>query len=444
MNTFTRFKQIGWFALLFSICFVVAQAQQPKTTPVKTTAPVQKTTVTAPKAAPQPAHSTHPPEPDYIKSGGIAFQKDVDKVFEKAKAEGKAVFIEIYSPDCHTCQSFMPTLASKKVGDIYNQYFVSTKMDLMAKPTQAWLEKKKLYIPSIPMFLFFDADENLLHATMTNNDPDEINGRAGAALSPQYRSQQFPQRFANGERDPNFLIEYGMVTKIIKDTTANSRVMEAYAKLYPVTEYANNTSWLVLQKIIMDFENPIAQHLINNQAAYKQYGVGEARGLAENLLLSALYSPRAAQFSPEKIKKINTQLVKIGVDQKLANARTLLPEINAYFRLKQTTEAAARMDKHITDFPITAPEYIFIARYFNEHSTDTSDVSTIAKWIDKALAIPKITPAEKADLYYELAEAYRRGNRAADALKAARTSLEVAQLGKLDTKRYAEKVDKLK
>ena len=435
-------KRVGWVLSFIIIGYLPVMAQQTKPAPTKKTSSAPATTK---KAATPTAPSTHPPEPDYIKSGGIAFQKDsIDKVFEKAKAANKAVFVEIYSPDCHVCQSFMPTLAGKKVGDLYNQYFISTKLDLMQKPTQEWLEKKKLYIPSLPLFLYFDADGNLLHVTMTNNDADEINGRAGAALNPQYRSQQFPQRYANGERDANFLIEYGLVTKIIRDTTANIRVMEDYAKQQPTTEYANGTNWLVLQKIIMDFENPIAQYLINNQAAYKQYGVAEARGIAEGLLMGGLYSPRAAQFTPEKIQQINSQLIKIGIDQKLAAARTLLPELNAYFRLKQTTQAAARMNKHMADFTFSVPEYVFVARYFNERSTDTSDVPSLVKWIDKALATPKIAPAEKADLYYELAEVYRRANRSDEALKAARTSLEVAQLGKLDTKRYAEKVDKLK
>ncbi len=416
---------------------IIAQTK----TPVKKAAPAQ-IKKTAPAPAPQ---ATHPPEPDYKKLGGIAFMKEpIDTVFARAKKVGKPVFVEIYSPDCHTCQSFMPILAGKKVGDVYNQYFVSKKLDLMQKPTQEWLEKKKLYIPSIPMFLFFDADGNLLHATMTNNGPDEINGRAAAALDPRYRSQQYPDRFAAGERGADFLIEYGLFTKIVKDTTANSRVMEEYAKQQPVTEYANGTNWLVLQKVIMDYTNPIAQHLINNQAAYKQYGEGTAREVAENLLLSSLYSPQAARFAPEKVQQIREQLVKIGVDPKVANARTLMQEVNAYIYQNKTSQAAARMDKHVNEFPLSAPEFLYVAHFFNANSKDGSDVPSTIKWLEKALALPKLEPAEKADLYFELADAYKRGNQAQEALKAANSSLTVAQAAKLNTKKYTEQVDKLK
>lgn len=424
------------------IILTVLSISLPSYLAAQTKVPVKKAIV---PTVQKPASAMHPPEPDYIKLGGVAFLKDpIDNVFAKAKAAGKPVFIEVYSPDCHVCQSFMPTMANKKVGEVYNQAFVSTKLDLMQRSTQEWLEKKKLYVPSLPLFLYFDADGNLLHIAMTNNSVDEVNARAMAALNPQVRSQQFPQRYAAGDRDINFLIEYGLITKIVRDTVANSNVMKDYAKLQPDTEYNNGTNWLVLQKVIMDYTNPIAQYLINNQDAYKQYGETMAKEVAENLLLSALYSPQASRFVPEKVIAIKEQLVKIGIDSKIAIARTLMPEVTAYINHKQMPQAINRMDKHVTDFPLTAPEYLYVVRFFNSRSIDLSDVPFVVKWAEKGLALNKLEAVERADLYYEIAEAYRRSKQLDDARKAAQSSLLAAQTGKINTKRYADKITELK
>ena len=45
----------------------------------------------------------------------------------------------------------------------------------------------------------------------------------------------------------------------MRDTVSNVAAMNAYAKKIPKSQYGNNTSFLVLQKIIMDDENEIFQ-----------------------------------------------------------------------------------------------------------------------------------------------------------------------------------------
>lgn len=375
---------------------------------------------------------------------GIQFKTEaIEQVFLNARRAGKPVFVEIYSPQCHVCQSFMPTLADARVGKFYNEKYVSTKLDIMSKPTQDWLKARRLYVPSLPLFLYFDPQQNLIHFAMSNNSTDEVIRHGTTALDPKNRSQVYRQRFETGERSTNFLIDYAMYSRVTMDTATNIRAMDAYARQTPANTYATNTNWLALQKLVMDFENPMAQYLINNQSMYKQYGVDEVRNVTENILMSSLYSGRATQFTPAKILQIRDQLIKIGVSQQVAANRTLLPEVYAYFRAKQTAKATARMDKQANSASLTVPEYLYISRYFNRLSPDPSDVPTVAKWINKALTLKPET-GQQADLHFELAEAYRRAGKKPDAQKEAQKSLELARMANLDTKRNTEQIAKLK
>ncbi|KAB7727927.1 thioredoxin family protein [Rudanella paleaurantiibacter] len=377
--------------------------------------------------------------------GGITFRTEpIDGIFATARSAGKPVFVEIYSPTCHVCQSFIPTLADSRVGKFYNGKYVSTKLDIMNKATQAWLTKKKLYVPSLPLFLYFDNKGNLMHLAMSNNSADEVIRHGTQALDPAARGTNFRQRFANGDRNGNFLIDYGMFAKVTTDTVTNIRVMEEYARQQPANQLASQTNWLVTQKLVMDMDNPLAQNLINNIGQYKAYGAQEPRNVAENILMSTLYSGRGAQFPINKIMQVRDGLVRIGIDPKVAANRTLLPEVNAHFRARQTAKAVARMDSQATNFPLSVAEYLYISRLFNKQSPDPSDVPTVTKWINKALSTNKATIQEQADLYYELAQAQHRANKDAEARKAAQKALELAKAARIDTKRNVQQLADLK
>lgn len=379
------------------------------------------------------------------KPGGIAFKTGaIETVFQEARRTGKPVFIEVYSPTCHVCQSFMPTLADARVGKFYNGKFISTKVDIGQTATRAFLDSRRLFVPSLPLFLYFDPQRNLVHFAMSNNSTDEVIRHGTNALNPQVRSQTMKARYQQGERAANFLIDYAMFSRVTKDTVANIAAMNDYARQQQPATYTNQTNWLALQKLVLDYENPMFQYMLGHLDAYrKAYGAEPTQQVAENILMSSLFSSRGAQFPAAKILQIRQGLVKVGIDPKASANRTLLPEVNAYFRANQTAKAVERMEAQVNSNQLAVPEYLYISRLFNKSSPDAVDAPIVAKWVGKALAMRPPQP-EQADLYYELAEAYRRGGKTTDAQKAAQKAMELAQTSRLDTRRNVEQMGKLK
>jgi thiol-disulfide isomerase/thioredoxin len=395
----------------------------------------------------QQQHSAPQQTASHNSATGINFLPGtIEQTLAAARKVNKPVFVEIFSPTCHVCQSFIPTLSDKKAGKFYNASFVSTRLDIMQKSTQAFLTQKKLFVPSLPLFLFFDAQGKLLHTAMSNNTVDDVIVHGNTAMNPATRATTYRQRFDQGDRNSQFLIDYGMFAKITTDTVANILAMNEYAKQQPADQLTSNTNFLVLQKLIMDMDNPLAISLVNHLDQYQAYGndQGKPRDVAENILMSSLYSGRGGQYPAAKVLQVRDGLVKIGIAEQVANNRTLLPEVNAYFRAKQTAKATARMNEHIAKFSFSVPEYLYISRLFNRSSSDAADVPIVSKWVQDALALKKATPQEQADLYFELAEANRRAGKMADAQKAAQKSMELAQATKMDTRRNIEQISKLK
>lgn len=380
------------------------------------------------------------------KSGGIQFRAgSVDALFAEARRTNKPVFVEIYSPTCHVCQSFMPTLADSRVGRFYNDKYLSTKLDIALPSTRKFLDSRRLFVPSLPLFLYFDPQQNLIHFAMSNNSVDEVIRQGTLALNPQTRSQTMKARYQQGERANNFLIDYAMLSRVTKDTLAGIAAMSDYARQQSPATYANQTNFLALQKLVLDFENPMAQYMVNHLDKYRQFDNENvrARDVAENILMSSLFSGRGAQYPIAKILQIRQDLVKIGIDPKVAANRTLLPEVNAYFRARQTGKATERMDNQVASNQLTVPEYIYISRLFNRASPDASDVPTVVKWVNKGLAL-KPGAGEQADLYFELADAYRRAGKVADARAAAQKSMDTARSAGLNTSRNTQQLGRLK
>ncbi len=196
---------------------------------------------------------------------GVQFrQTSLEKTFQEARRAGKPVFVEVFSPTCHVCQSFVPTLADARVGKFYNDKFISTKVDIGQPATRQFLEKNRLFVPSFPLFLYFDPQQNLVHFAMSTNSTDEVIRHGTNALNPQARSQSMKARYQQGERSSGFLIDYAMYGRVTKDTAVNMAAMNDYARQQQPNTYANQTNWLALQKLVLDYENPMFQYMLGH------------------------------------------------------------------------------------------------------------------------------------------------------------------------------------
>ena len=336
-------------------------------------------------------------------SQGINFQyTNIRAAVAQAKSQNKLLFVEVYSKTCEHCAAFEPIFKEKAVADFYNQNFVCFRLEITSPEIQSFLTPKKLFVPSLPLFLYFDGNEVLQHFAMSNPTGSDVIMHGQNAKNPTARSSNFRNRYSAGERADNFLFDLAMYCRVVCDTTLNIKIMNEYAKKLSPKNYGDKTSWLVTQKLIMDIDNPMAQNLVNNFADFKQKYPTEAKLVAENLLMSSLYSSRGNKYDATKIQQIRKQLVKIGIEAGSANARTLLPEVNYYFRNKNTAAATARANEYLSDSKAKIQDYSYIIKVFNQKATDKSYVPTLKKWVAKAMTMTTAGSVEANELNQQL------------------------------------------
>jgi thiol-disulfide isomerase/thioredoxin len=337
-------------------------------------------------------------------SQGINFVNgDLKAAFAQARSQNKMVFVEVYSKSCHHCAAMEPVLQEKAVGNYYNSHFVSYKLEISTADVQNFLNPKKIYVPSLPMFLYFDANETLLHFAMIDPKTELALAQAQTAGNPSTRAANYRSRYAAGERSIGFLADFAMYGRVVSDTELNIKAMEEYTKKIPASQYGDKANWVVIQKLVMDVDNPLGKYLIDHYKEYlKKYDPKEVKLVAENLVMSSLYGPRGKQYDAAKIQQIRKQLLQIGVPAATANARTMLSEVNYYFANKQTAKAVGRTNDYLNNTKAQLADYQYIVKLFNQKASDKTYASALNTWVSKALTMTTPNSPEAAELKQEL------------------------------------------
>ncbi len=319
---------------------------------------------------------------------GTAFLQtgNLRTVFDLAKTQNKPVLLEVYAPTCHVCNAFAPTFNLPQVGNYFNQNFISYKLDITTPEGTAFLNKQGLYILSTPTLLFFDKDVKLMHISILgeNNNSANVLIEAGTkALNPAQRTSAYKASFRGGNKEANFLIEYGLISRVVRDTVDNISAMNAYAKKIPKSQYGNNTSFLLLQKVVIDDENEMFKYLMNNLPSF--YAKNEKKLVnqtAENIIMYSLYSSRGMKYSTAKINTVRANLAKIGVDKKSIDGRVWREESKAYFRENKPAVAITILRKLI-DAKTDKASYVFLSNWVKSSTSDKAALLMASQWAAK-------------------------------------------------------------
>ncbi len=146
---------------------------------------------------------------EIVKSEGVAFVegKTFAEVLHKAKEEGKMLFIDCYTCWCGPCRMMATQVfPQKKVGDYFNEHFVSFKID-MEKGEGPEL-KNKFSVRAYPTFLFLDGDGKEINRIVGgDSDADKFLKSVDDGIGTLSLSS-LAKRYEGGERDTTFLLSY--------------------------------------------------------------------------------------------------------------------------------------------------------------------------------------------------------------------------------------------
>lgn len=374
---------------------------------------------------------------------------------ETARRANKVLFVEVYLNGCPHCAALAPVLEEKKVGDYFNSKFVSIKIEANSEDSKMLQQQKGVTYVEFPMFFFLDpASGQIIHQASPGDLPtraqaiEEVLKHGRDALDTNQRTSNYANRYAKGERDFIFLVNYAKYAKATKNTSKLHQLNNDIAKIVvKPSDLEGQTGFYIIQRLIDDFDNPIAVYFFNHLDKYKaKFPVKDVKEAGETIAYTTLYVNNK-ELSSSKVAEIRQALIKLGIAADLASSRTVLKELEAHFREKNTSKAIARLNDHKRVTKLVIQDYAYLVRYFNEKATDNSYVPSLIGWVNDGLKLVKPNErnrSEVAELYLEQSKAYLRVGKKVEAKKSAQEALKIAKSAKIDTKPFVDELAKIK
>jgi thioredoxin-related protein len=293
--------------------------------------------------------------------------------------QNKLLFMEIYAPDCHICNSFKGVFTQAEVGALYNKNFVNYQLDIRNPANQMTLKQAGIILNATPTFVFFEPKSMKIVQARIFGEKDNtvtmVNGIGSKAANPAEQASQFPKRLAAGEKNPGMLINYAQFARITGDTLANIKAMNAYIALLKPAQYSSQSTFNLMQVALMSHDNRLFDYFIRNLNYYNSiFDPSVVRMIYENIFQITLTSSRSSKLGEAGMMKLKSQMAKTGLDRSSIVRRTWMVESDMLFKQRNASQAMKVIDELINSMPgaLGPKENQFLCDYVKGKTKDAS------------------------------------------------------------------------
>ncbi len=315
----------------------------------------------------------------------IHFQKgDLASAFGQAKTEGKPLFIMIHADGCPHCENFFQTFKrSKRVSDYYNETFINYKIEVNSDEGKAFRKQFGLNVMSTPLLTFWKTDSTLLALYPSGeeqNNENEIVEMGKKSLDTHVNWPAQLKAFKRGLTQPGFLVNLAFTARFVSDTLLNISAMNKYADYLQSSGYQDD-GFMVLNRVIMDDENPVFMHALNNrQRYYEKYGEDEVNRVLERIVMISLYSSRSADYNLSRLKYMQAALKSAGIDELSISGRFFLAETRYYFKNGMSNEAIGLLKEYCKKRKtLEGKEAEYLQSYFSKNLTENDLINQVSQ-----------------------------------------------------------------
>jgi thioredoxin-related protein len=322
----------------------------------------------------------------------------------KAKKENKLVFIDAYAAWCGPCKMMEKNVFNKKsVGDFYNKNFVNARIDM--EKGEGREVAQKFGVRSYPTYLFLNGDGELVSQNYGYMEEGIFLAMAQDINSPNNKKGSLKERFANGEKDKDFLINIMKLNSSADYEFAKQASERYFSNRKKTDEFTKDDVGLLLY-FLKSTEDLNYKTFVSQKADIIKFLPEENYNEFNNQLVLA----KVVQESiDEKAKKIND-------DYFLKTAEPLVGKEAAILKLNQTKLAYYEQNANFPEYEKAALEYyksadsfepnelLKAAWIFSDNIKTQSSLKKAAEWAEKSVMRGE-TPENTyilAKIYYNL------------------------------------------
>ena len=303
----------------------------------------------------------------------------------KAKKENKIVFIDAYASWCGPCKMMEKNVFTQKaVGDYYNSNFVNARFDM--EKGEGREIAAKYGVRSYPTYLFLNGDGELVSQNFGYMEESMFLTMAQDINSPNNKKGSLKERFAKGEKDPEFLINI-MKLNSSSDFNFARQASERYFENKKKTEEFSKDD---VGLLLFFLKSPEDKN-------YKVFGERKSeiiKFLPEETYIEFDNQMKLAKVVEQSIDETNK---RINDDYFMKTAEPLVGKNNAEVKLNQTKLSYYEQNANFPEYEKAALAYyknsdsfepnelLKAAWVFSEHVKTPSSLKKAAEWAEKSV-----------------------------------------------------------
>lgn len=350
---------------------------------------------------------------------GIEFFKGTwEEALELAEREDKLIFVDAYASWCGPCKRMSrEVFPEEKVGEFYNENFISLKLD-MEKDAEGIKFRKKYPVSAFPTLYYVDYDGKVVLKVKGAQTASKFVEVGQKALGMVDRSADYAKAYENGDRDAELVYNY--IKALNKAGKSSQKIANDYLKDQANLNTPENLKILLEATVLSD--SRIFDLLIKNRAAVEG---ATSKEIVQAQILKACENTvdRAIEFkSPELLEEAKSKL-KANYPER-AEAFGLEAEMDYYY-------AAGNVKKYVG----VCKKYMKAGVDGDSEEMHGLAIDIVKKFIndEKAMSLAEdcaetaALGATNYEYYLTYAMILKQNGKKSEALEVAQTSMELAK-----------------
>lgn len=360
-------------------------------------------------------------------------------IIAKAKKEKKLVFIDAYASWCGPCKMMEKNVFTQKsVSDYYNTNFINARFDM--EKGEGRDIASKFGVRSYPTYLFLNGEGELVSRNTGYMEESLFVAMAQDINSPGNKKGSLKDRFAGGEKDPEFLINI-MKLNANSDYEFAKKASERYFQNKKKTEELSKDEIGFLLYFVKSSEDTNYPVFASRKAEIIKF------------LPEETYNEFDAQLKLGKIveQSIDDKNKKINDDYFMKAAEPLVGKEAAVKKLNQTKLSYYEQNSNFPEYEKAALDYyknsdafdpnelLRAAWIFADHVKTPSSLKKATEWAEKS-----VMRSETLENTYILAKLYHLTGNKEMAKNYAEMSKNMAVQGNKDSQLADELLKQIK
>lgn len=351
------------------------------------------------------------------------------QALDKARAEGKWVFLDAYTTWCGPCKTMSArTFPDSAVGAFFHSRFVSIQVDMEAGEGPKLAERYQVSL--YPTLLFIQPDGVLAHRAVGYLTPKPFLETARAATDTATNMLALRTRYERGEHDPALLLALARIYSAAYDRRT-AQVASEYFATQPDLNSPEN------QAAIMDFaDDPYSlafKHFVQNLPQF------EARFGAEQVAQKqdAVFETYMEEHPSLQLGEVQRLYATCYPQQGARLASNY--RLSYYQEHEEWASFVQAAQEHVRYYAAQNPDELQeIASLFAQHISDAAQLELAIGWAQQSVALQECSANQ-----HTLAQLLQKVGKKKAALKAARRALDLARQAGEDTASMLQLIEDL-